>query len=91
MSTGDGMAVQAMMNGVPFILSTTVSGVPGSATSSPARAPAGGNGTETGAGSASQIAVPGSTSSSAGDDQKAPSVQIAAILVGAVLALLVDT
>lgn len=89
MSIGDGMAVQAMMNGVPFIPSTTVSGVPGSATSSPARAPAGGNGTETGAGSATQTVAPGSTSSSGGDGQKA-SVQIAAILVGAVLALLVD-
>ncbi|POS76578.1 hypothetical protein DHEL01_v205036 [Diaporthe helianthi] len=90
MSVGDGMAVQAMMNGVPFIPSTTVSGIPGSATSSPARIPAG-NGTGNGAGSATQDEAPGSTSASAGHSQPAPSARIAAVLACGLLALLVDT
>ncbi|KAG6364434.1 hypothetical protein INS49_006035 [Diaporthe citri] len=83
MSVGDGMAVQAAMNDVPFIPSTTVSGTPGNAASSPA-----GNGTGTGAGtgSATQTAAPGSTSSR-GDGRAAPSVQIAALLACAVLIL----
>jgi len=87
MSVGDGMAVQAMMNGVPFIPSTTVIGTPGNAASS---SPAGNStGTDTGSGSVTQTAVPGSTSSSAGNSQQAPSAQIAEMFACAVLVLLV--
>ncbi|KAJ0104395.1 hypothetical protein J7T55_011180 [Diaporthe amygdali] len=89
MSVGDGMAVQAMMNGVPFIPSPspTATGVPGDAASSSA-----GNstGTGTGTGSVTQTAVAGNTSASRGDILLAPSSQIAAILACAVLLLLVD-
>lgn len=85
MSVGDGMAVQAMMNGVPFIPSTTASETPGNAASSAA-----GNSTGTGASSATQTAVAGSTSSSPGDSRQAPSAQIAAMLACAVLTVLAD-
>lgn len=81
------MVVQAAMNGVPFIPSTTVSGTPGNAASSPA---GNGTGTGTGTGSATQTAVPESTSSSRGDGRLAPSIQIAAMLACAVLILVAD-
>lgn len=81
------MVVQAAMNGVPFIPSTTVSGTPGTAVSSPA---VNGTGTGTGTGSATQTAVPGSTSSSRGEGQISPPAQIAAMLACAVLILLAD-
>lgn len=84
MSVGDGMLVQATMNGVPFIPSTTVSGTPGNAASSPA---GDSTGTATGSGSATQTAAPGRTSSSQGDSRSTPSVQVAAMFACAVLAL----
>ncbi|KAL1857701.1 hypothetical protein Daus18300_010221 [Diaporthe australafricana] len=85
MSVGDGMAVQAMMNGVPFVPSPAASGLPGNAASSSA-----GNATavETGAGSPTQTTLAGSTSSR-GDSQPAPSFQIAAMVACSVLLLMV--
>jgi hypothetical protein len=83
MSVGDGMAVQAMMNGVPFIPSTTVSGTPGNAASSPPVV----NGTGTGAGPGSATQTP-RISTNAGDGQQTSAAHVVLVLACAVMALL---